>query len=139
MGAGTHLFVALLRLMVRVWQDGILAAQMGQWPAIFRHHAGGGPFERRHGADHRDHVSGVGLYSPADVDETGERNGFHPLYHVLLTGVTGSFITYDLFNLYVWFEVMLIAFLRAIGAGVGEKVQLDGGDQVRGRSIWSAP
>jgi multicomponent Na+:H+ antiporter subunit D len=34
---------------------------------------------------------------------------FHPLVAVLLTGVLGSFVTGDLFNLFVTFEVMLIA------------------------------
>jgi multicomponent Na+:H+ antiporter subunit D len=107
-GAGAHLAVALL-LMARVWQGGILAGQMGDWPA---------PFGITLVADHLSAVMvlitgimgfGVGLYSLRDVDENRERSGFHPLYHVLLTGVTGSFITGDLFNLYVWFEVMLIS------------------------------
>ncbi|MEX1162713.1 MAG: proton-conducting transporter membrane subunit [Nitriliruptor sp.] len=34
---------------------------------------------------------------------------FHPLVAVLLAGVLGSFVTGDLFNLFVTFEVMLIA------------------------------
>jgi multicomponent Na+:H+ antiporter subunit D len=34
---------------------------------------------------------------------------FHPMVAVLLTGVLGSFLTSDLFNLFVTFEVMLIA------------------------------
>jgi multicomponent Na+:H+ antiporter subunit D len=34
---------------------------------------------------------------------------FHPMVHVLLAGVLGSFLTADLFNLFVTFEVMLIA------------------------------
>jgi formate hydrogenlyase subunit 3/multisubunit Na+/H+ antiporter MnhD subunit len=34
---------------------------------------------------------------------------FHPMVAVLLAGVLGSFLTADLFNLFVAFEVMLIA------------------------------
>ncbi len=37
------------------------------------------------------------------------RGYFTPLYLALLLGVNGSFLTGDLFNLYVWFEVMLMA------------------------------
>ena len=44
-----------------------------------------------------------------------------PLIHGLLAGVGGAFSTADLFNLYVWYEVMLITALGlfAIGGRVG--------------------
>ena len=44
----------------------------------------------------------------AGVDPRREAFGYHPLIHVLLMGVSGAFLTGDIFNLYVWFEVMLI-------------------------------
>lgn len=40
-----------------------------------------------------------------------------PLAHGLLAGAGGAYATADLFNLYVWFEVMLIAALGLIVAG----------------------
>lgn len=40
-----------------------------------------------------------------------------PLVHGLLVGACGAYATADLFNLYVWFEVMLIAALGLIVAG----------------------
>jgi multicomponent Na+:H+ antiporter subunit D len=38
-----------------------------------------------------------------------ERGWFHPLYHLLILGVNFSFLTGDLFNLFVAFEIMLMA------------------------------
>ena len=43
------------------------------------------------------------------VDPRREAFGYHPLIQILLMGVSGAFLTGDLFNLYVWFEVMLVA------------------------------
>nr|NIS31648.1 Na+/H+ antiporter subunit D [Actinomycetota bacterium]NIW28564.1 Na+/H+ antiporter subunit D [Actinomycetota bacterium]NIX21042.1 Na+/H+ antiporter subunit D [Actinomycetota bacterium] len=48
-------------------------------------------------------------YAVRSVDEFAQRLAFHPLYHLMLVGVSGSFLTGDLFNLFVWFEVMLMA------------------------------
>jgi multicomponent Na+:H+ antiporter subunit D len=45
----------------------------------------------------------------AGVDPRREAFGYHPLLQILLMGVSGAFLTGDLFNLYVWFEVMLVA------------------------------
>ena len=45
----------------------------------------------------------------AGVDRRREAFGYHPLIQVSLMGVAGAFLTGDLFNLYVWFEVMLVA------------------------------
>ncbi len=45
----------------------------------------------------------------AGVDPRRESFGYHALIQILLMGVTGAFLTGDLFNLYVWFEVMLVA------------------------------
>jgi len=44
----------------------------------------------------------------AGVDPRREALGYHPLIQVVLMGVAGAFLSGDIFNLYVWFEVMLI-------------------------------
>ncbi len=51
----------------------------------------------------------VAVYALADMRRLAVLSGFYPLYNGLLAGVCGAFLTADLFNLYVWFEVMLIS------------------------------
>ena len=51
-------------------------------------------------------ITGVAF---AGVDPRREAFGYHALVQILLMGVAGAFLTGDLFNLYVWFEVMLVA------------------------------
>ncbi|HEY4203256.1 MAG TPA: proton-conducting transporter membrane subunit [Devosiaceae bacterium] len=60
------------------------------------------------------------------MDRAGSDNGggLHALILLLLGGVTGSFLTGDLFNLYVWFEVMLIASFGLMVIA-GRDIQLD--------------
>jgi len=48
-------------------------------------------------------------FSVLYVDDQQQRLSYHALYHFMMAGVTGSFLTGDLFNLFVWFEVMLMA------------------------------
>ncbi len=49
----------------------------------------------------------VMLYAINDCDRKGAH--FHPLFLFQLTGLNGAFLTGDLFNLFVFFEVLLIA------------------------------
>ncbi len=67
----------------------------------------------------------VSVYSLGDVTARRERFGYHALFHILLMGVYGAFLTGDLFNLYVWFEVMLIASFVLLSLG-NEKMQIEG-------------
>ncbi|MHB9288712.1 complex I subunit 5 family protein [Halobacteriales archaeon Cl-PHB] len=43
------------------------------------------------------------------VDRPNQRVFYHPLFHSMLVGVAGALLAGDLFNLFVWFEVMLMA------------------------------
>jgi multicomponent Na+:H+ antiporter subunit D len=64
-------------------------------------------------------------YSAFDIDEKRNRYGFHPLLQLMMAGVNGAFLTGDIFNLYVWFEVLLISSFGLIVLG-SERRQLDG-------------
>jgi multicomponent Na+:H+ antiporter subunit D len=113
-------------LMAVVLDRGVVAAQMGEWPA---------PFGITLAVDLLSAVMvvitaitglAVAIYATADIDARCERLGFHALFQVLLGGVTGAFVTGDLFNLYVWFEVMLISSFGLLVLG-GSREQIDGG------------
>ncbi|KAB2331120.1 Na+/H+ antiporter subunit D [Cytobacillus depressus] len=63
------------------------------------------------------------LFAFHTIGKERENYYFYPFYLFLLTGVNGSFLTGDLFNLFVCFEVMLISSYVLISLG-GTKVQL---------------
>ncbi|MGE7610901.1 Na+/H+ antiporter subunit D [Paenibacillus sp. NPDC101420] len=63
------------------------------------------------------------FFSFASIGEERERFYYYPFFHFLLTGVFGSFLTGDLFNLFVCFEVLLVASYALIVLG-GSKGQL---------------
>ena len=101
--------VAAASIFIRVQQAGIEVLQVASWPA---------PFGITLVADLFSAlmivmvgIIGVAVTgaSFAGVDPRRETFGYHTLIHVLLMGVSGAFLTGDIFNLYVWFEVMLIA------------------------------
>ncbi len=95
-------------LCLRAWDQGVLVLRSGSWPA---------PFGITLVADLLSAIMvlvtaviGLGCAVYAAGSGTGKFRGyFAPLYQALLLGVNGSFLTGDLFNLYVWFEVMLMS------------------------------
>jgi multicomponent Na+:H+ antiporter subunit D len=103
------ILVAAGMLLVRVERDGIQVMQIGAWPAPF----GITLIADLFSAALLVMVGIIGTVvtatSFAGVDPRRESFGYHALIHVLLMGVCGAFLTGDIFNLYVWFEVMLIA------------------------------
>ena len=50
----------------------------------------------------------VSVFAFRGTDENALHGGFFPLFCGLMVGVNGSFLTGDIFNLYVWFEVLLV-------------------------------
>ncbi|MCM2971846.1 monovalent cation/H+ antiporter subunit D [Larsenimonas suaedae] len=60
----------------------------------------------------------AGLYACAGQDEEG--SNFHGLFQLQLMGINGAFMTGDLFNLFVFFEVLLIASYALLMHGGGK-------------------
>lgn len=119
------LLVTAVALLLTVRAGGIISVQIGDWPA---------PFGITLAADLFSAIMvvltglmglAVAIYSLADIDVRRGAYGYFPLYHILLMGVCGAFLTGDIFNLYVWFEVMLIASFVLLALG-GKRAQLEG-------------
>ena len=66
-----------------------------------------------------------GVFALGDISKSGRRYGFYPFLMLLIAGVSGAFLTGDIFNLYVWFEVLLISSFGMLILGSTHE-QLDG-------------
>ncbi|GAB4480189.1 MAG: Na+/H+ antiporter subunit D [Anaerolineales bacterium] len=119
------LLVVALWLLKTIWDEGIQVIQIGNWPA---------PYGITLVADLFSGVMivlasvlglAVAIYSMESVDSQRQAFGYYPLMQFLLMGVCGAFLTGDLFNLYVWFEVMLMASFVLLALG-GERGQMEG-------------
>ncbi|MDW8059060.1 MAG: Na+/H+ antiporter subunit D [Thermomicrobium sp.] len=124
--SATAALVASVVLLVVVLRDGIAVIAIGRWPA---------PYGIVLVADILSAAMvtvcalvtwATVVYATAWVDRSRESAGFFALVFVLLFGVNGAFLTGDLFNLYVWFEVMLMASFVLLVLGV-ERGQVEGG------------
>lgn len=123
-GAVAHV-AAAVALLLAVSANGVLVARMGGWPA---------PYGIVLTADLLSAVMILltavlgfcaALTSVVDVPRRHVELGHHPLLHVMLLGVTGAFVTGDLFNLFVFFEVMLMGSFVLLALG-GGRAQLEG-------------
>lgn len=119
------MLLADIALFARVLDTGPVVMTMGKWLP---------PFGITFAADLLGAtfalVTGIvafagGIYALNDVDDTKRRYGFYPFLLLMSAGVTSAFLTGDIFNLYVWFEVLLIGSFGLLILG-SERPQLDG-------------
>jgi multicomponent Na+:H+ antiporter subunit D len=100
---------AVWRVVLAPGAPGVATYQVGDWPAPF------GITLVLDGLSAFMLVVAAAVTVPAvavsvrAVDRDNQRVFYHPLFHLLVVGVSGAFLTGDLFNLFVWFEVMLLA------------------------------
>lgn len=108
-----------------IWNSGTQTIQAGSWEA---------PFGITFVADTLSitlvlltAIAGlaVSIFSASSMIPDRLRFGYFPIFHFLLLGLNGAFLTGDIFNLYVWFEIIIISSFVLITLG-GEKAQLEG-------------
>ncbi len=119
------LLISAITLFSTVYNDGIQVVTLGDWDA---------PYGISLVADLLAVVMVtvsavvafcISIYALATMTKEHEKFGFYPLLHLMLAGVIGSFLTGDIFNLYVWFEIMLVASFGLLILG-GERSQMEG-------------
>ncbi len=125
LGNLAHLVFSLL-LFFQIRAHGVQTLQIGAWPA---------PFGITLVADLLSAsmliITGlvgflITLYSLGSLDSLRQSFGYFPLLHVVVFGCSGVFVAGDLFNLFVWFEVILIASFVLLTLG-GEREQIIAG------------
>lgn len=123
-GSAIGLFLSAVLFSV-IWENGTMAMQTGNWVA---------PFGITMVADIFSatlvlltHIVGfvVSIYSKQTIISSRVRFGFFPIYHLLIMGISGAFLTGDIFNLYVWFEVIIISSFVLLTLG-GKYAQIEG-------------
>ena len=120
------LLAAAIALLARVFDGSVIATDVGAWRAPFGISLVADLFSAAMVVITGIMAVAVSIFGLVDGARERERASYHPLYHGLLLGVSGAFLTGDLFNLYVWFEVMLIASFGLLVVG-GSREQLDAG------------
>ena len=65
------------------------------------------------------------IYSIKSITGRRKQLGYFVFFHFLMMGINGAFLAGDIFNLYVWFEVLLMASFVLLSLG-NEKEQLIG-------------
>lgn len=114
-----------IRLFSKVYSEGILTLNASNWDA---------PFGIVFVADLLSSTLvlitslvalTVSIYSATGLNKQRMRYGYFPIFHFLVMGLNGAFLTGDIFNLYVWFEVIIISSFVLMTLG-GRKEQLEG-------------
>lgn len=119
------LFAADVALLVEVLDHGPAVMAMGAWRPPFGIAFAAEPLGVTLATTSAVVAIAVALYSTPTINTHERRYGFYPFLMLLMTGVTGAFLTGDVFNLYVWFEVLLISSFGLLVLG-SEPAQIDG-------------
>jgi len=126
-----------LSLLSKISDDGIQSYKVGGWSAPFGIVLVG------------DLLSGIMLvlacviavcalfYSFGYLKTDDQQALFHPLFFFLWSGTNGTFLTGDIFNLFVMFEIMLMS-IYSLLTMLGDKKQIEGGIKLISMGLLSS-
>lgn len=106
-----------------VFSQGNLVLEVGGWDAPFGIALVGDPLSVILVISTNVIAVASAFYAPRTLDEGREKYFFYSLFQILIAGVSGAFLTGDIFNLFVFFEVLLMASYGLVVLG-GTKKQL---------------
>ena len=126
-GVGTALlFIVSVYLLLAVKEKGITVIYMGGWKAPFGITLVFDMFSAIMVMVSALIALCISIYSYKQIDSAYINHKFYIFFFSLLIGVNGALTTGDIFNLYVWFELILISSFVLLTMG-GKKEQLEGG------------
>jgi len=112
-------------LFAHVYQNGATSLQAGSWAA---------PYGITFIADLLSasvlllsQITGLAVswFTTPEIIGQRQKFGYFAIFHFLLMGLAGAFIAGDLFNLYVWFELIIISSFVLLTLG-GKRMQIEG-------------
>ncbi len=112
-------------LFAKVWNGGILTMQAAGWEAPFGISFVADVFSATMVLLASFAGLAVSIFSAIGVSRSRILYGYFPIFHLLMMGLNGAFLTGDIFNLYVWFEVIIISSFVLMTLG-GRKAQIEG-------------
>lgn len=116
------IFISAVTCLGMIASDGeIIVTQMGNWSAPYGITLVMDTFSALLIAAASAVSLGAYIHSFSTLDPKVERRYFHPLLHMLLFGVNLSFLTGDLFNLFVSFEIMLMSSYALLCLGASDQ------------------
>src|SRR5690554_6523297 len=112
-------------LFQSVWENGIQSIQLGNWQAPFGITMVSDTLSASLVLIANIVALAISINSTKTVVSTRIKFGYYAILHFLFMGLSGAFITGDLFSLYVWFEVIIISSFVLLTIG-GRKNQIEG-------------
>lgn len=117
--------IVSIRLFKATWEAGILTMQAGNWKAPFGITFVSDGFSSTMVLLTAIAGLAISVFSTVGVSQSRIKYGYFVILHFLLMGLNGAFLTGDIFNLYVWFEVIIISSFVLMTLG-GRKTQIEG-------------